>query len=327
MKLGGPEFAARETPLQVARETPLQVAGHPEGRIGNAEAPRSGVSAEGSPPDMVRIAAPGFKELALSLGFPQDKLTSSLLSFIKFFSLPLDPKLIQQFRQEVLSLKLAQARSGAQAAAAAAAKGVALSAEALAKYSAAIAGDEHDGGDSGTEPEDGANQGGGTGRDGQGGGETGLNSGTKHKDRDGLNPEQLRDMVEGIEGENPLLGILNKLPGKDGRRWIVLPFSFNAGGVDFRVSLRILLADSNAVPWKAECIALNVTAGHDGIQNRWAFTLEDAALPANIGSGAPVFARALVSVYPPPEHPAALEGKLQELLGTVAKKITLVEEV
>ncbi|WP_010257833.1 hypothetical protein [Treponema primitia] len=319
MKLGGPEFVARGTSLQMAE--------HPVGRFvdtGNVEAPRSGVSAEGDPSDMVRIAAPDFKELTLSLGLPQDKLTSSLLSFIKFFSLPLDPKLIQQLRQEVLSLKPAQVRSGAQAAAATAAKGIVLSAEALAKYSVAIAGDEHDGG---AGPEDGASQGSGTGRDGQDRSETGFHSGAKHKNQDGLNPEQLRAMVERIEGEAPLLGILNKLPGKDGRRWIVLPFSFNAEGVDFKVSLRILLADSNTVPWKVECIALNVAAGHDGIQDRWAFTLEDAVLPAAIGSGVPVFARALVSVYPPPEHPAALEGKLQELLGTVAKKITLIEEV
>jgi hypothetical protein len=270
----------------------------------------------------VQVALPGFKELALSLALPQDKLSSSLLSFIKFFSLPLDTKLIHRLRQEALSLKPGSEdalRSSACAAAAAAGKGLALSTEALAKYAAAIAGDERNGGDTG-----GAWDGGMTDQDG--GAETGGNGnpqGGAGEDRGNDSDARRRlgrRLVEGIEGRNPLLAILNKLPGKDGRRWIVLPFSFNSGGVDFRVSLRILLAETNTIPWKTECLALDVTTEY----HRWSFTLEDGL---EASPGAPVFARALVGVYPPPKRPAALEGLLRELLGTVAKEITLVKEV
>jgi hypothetical protein len=84
------------------------------------------------------------------------------------------------------------------------------------------------------------------------------------------------------------------------------------------VSLRILLADTNIIPWKTECLALDVTTEY----HRWSFTLEDAQ-EASPG----VFARALVGVYPSLERPSALEGLLQELLGTMAKEIILVEGV
>jgi hypothetical protein len=53
------------------------------------------------------------------------------------------------------------------------------------------------------------------------------------------------------EENNPLLSILNRLPGKDGRRWVVLPFEFSDNGRDFRVSLRILLETSNNANYMA----------------------------------------------------------------------------
>jgi hypothetical protein len=314
MKLGGPKFPV---------EHPVRSSVDAE----NAGASRSGFphpvfpkGAAASPLDKVQVAVPGLKELTLSLALPQDKLSSALLSFIKFFSLPLDTKLIHRLRQEVLSLKPGSEgalRSGASAAAAAAGKGLILSPEALAKYAAAIAGDEGNSGDTG-------GNGNGGGADQDSGAETGAKGnpqGGAREDRgddNGTGRRLGRRLVEGIEERNPLLGILNKLPGKDGRRWIVLPFSFNSGGVDFKVSLRILLADTNTIPWKTECLALDIITEY----RRWSFTLED---PLEAPPG--VFARALVRVYPSPERPSALEGLLQELLGTMAKKITLVEEV
>jgi hypothetical protein len=317
MKLGGPEFPA-EHPARRPGDT------------GNAGAPRPGFPPSGFPKgavlpadaslqDKLRITAPGLKELALALSIPQDKLSSSLLSFIKFFSLPLDSKLIYRLRQEALSLKPGSEdalRSGAFAAAAAAGKGLVLSTEALAKYAAAIAGDGGNGGDTGG-AWDGADQDGEAETGGNGNRREGA--GGERKEGGNPGPRPGRRLVERIEGGNPLLGILNKLPGKDGRRWVVLPFSFNSGGVDFRVSLRILLADTNTIPWKTECLALDVTTGY----HRWSFTLEDVL---ETSPGRAVFARALVGVYPPPERPAALEGLLRQLLGTMAKEITLVVE-
>ncbi|GHV76296.1 hypothetical protein AGMMS49942_11170 [Spirochaetia bacterium] len=247
------------------------------------------------------------KDLARVLGIPQDKLSSSLLSLIPFFSLPLDTKLIQRLRQEVLSLKLPQKDGGtidrirpvALAAVAAAGKGLTLSTEALEKYAAAIAGEE------GPDRGDDGNRGGS--RHGSGAGHDGAQ--TPHSEDD-LSPEQVRDMAERIEGQSPLLGVLNKIPGKDGRRWINLPFSFSSGGVDYSVSLRVLLADTNAIPWKVDCLALDVATD----SRRWSFTLENAGK-----SGGTL----IVRIYPPPKRPAALERTLRELLGMVAEKVIL----
>jgi hypothetical protein len=316
MKFNGPEFSA-EHPAR--RPADIGNAGVFRSGFPHSAFPKGAVpSTEAPSPDKVQVAVPGLKELVLSLALPQDKLSSSLLSFIKFFSLPLDTKLIYRLRQEALSLKSGSEdalRSGAFAAAAAAGKGLVLSTEALTKYAAAIAGDERNSGDA-----EGAWDGGATDQDdGAATGGNGNTQGGTREDR-GNNNDAGRRLVERIEGRNPLLGILNKLPGKDGRRWIVLPFSFNSGGVDFRVSLRILLADTNTIPWKVEYLALDVTTEY----RRWSFTLEDAL---ETSPEVLVFARALVGVYPPPEQPAVLEGLLRELLGTMAKKITLVEEV
>jgi hypothetical protein len=342
-KLGGTGFPARETSLQTAKRPATGSV-----NIENAGAPRSGTSRPGAAekvvPAVPQIA--GFKELALSLGLKQDTLSSSLLSFIHFFSLPLDPKLIQKLRQEVLSLNISQKdpeqrstggkssadriQAGALAAAAAAGKGITLSTEALEKYAAAIAGDEQDGDDTGHDGGS-ADSGAGSAQGDSDGGQSetghygkehagqqdggGQTNGKRHP-KDALSPEQIRDMVEKIEGQSPLLNILNKIPGKDGRRWINLPFSFISGDIDFKVSLRILLADTNTIPWKAEYLALDVTAGTCELcaPRRWSFILEGGGK----SSGTPVFDRAVVGIHPPPEQPAALEGKLRELLGAIA---------
>ena len=50
----------------------------------------------------------------------------------------------------------------------------------------------------------------------------------------------MKTALETAEND-PLLAILNKLPGKNKLRWIVLPFSFYEGNRKFNVSLKILL--------------------------------------------------------------------------------------
>jgi hypothetical protein len=273
------------------------------------------------------------------LGLPRDALSSTLLSLAQFFSLPLDPKLIRQLRQQALSLAprspnlptngspesgpvkpdlplSVTLRSAAFAATAAAGKGVTLSPEALGSYAAAIAagrrdsedGDDEAGADSGsggnnklrTEMSDEAD---GSfplpaSRGGKGAPDRSVNGGSVFVDR--------------IEGRLPLLGALNRIPGRDGRRWISLPFSFESGGAGFDVSLRIALADTNSIPWKAERMALDVKT----VRQSWSFMLED---PGNGGGQA--FSRAVFGARPPLK-PAA-EKALRKLLGGIAGKVLL----
>jgi hypothetical protein len=291
-----------------------------------------------------RLSPALVKDLALSLGLPRDALSAALISLAKFFSLPLEAKILRQLRRQALSLPAPEPlspgdaretiqapplagriRSAAFAAAAAAGKGVALSPEALGSYAAALARGLAPGGRDEAEDGPGAKGGTGTegGADGDGGEQpeerpgsgpgAGLRAGIPGRPHDGRPPfDDRRALVEGIEGRLPLLGLLNRLPGRDGRRWISLPFSFRSGGVEYGVSLRIVLADTNSMPWKAERMALEVKAPG----RRWSFMLENPAEREGR-----VFGRALFGAQPALD-PGTEKG-LRKLLGTMAGKVAL----
>ena len=118
----------------------------------------------------------------------------------------------------------------------------------------------------------------------------------------------LKQMALESAEKDPLLTILNRLPGKNGRRWIVLPFSFDEGGREFKVSLRILLeADQSphhTACMAAACVAVDITEA----ERRWLFALESTnGLPAK---------KLTVYLQPelPPEAQAPLTRELSALL-------------
>jgi hypothetical protein len=252
--------------------------------------PLQGIEKNISPPAQTSVktnAAPGGAPVAglpqtlsgmvRTLGLPGDSLSAFILSFARYFSLPLNPGLMAKIRRESLSAVPAEARPGgalslrdpprnrdaqsaaAFAAAAAAAKGLELSREGLAAYAAAIdpeypekhsgdsggkpgggpeqnPGDSAGGGDSGPENQKNGQEGGGRREDFGGGPRAGL-------DRDSLTrPDTLGEKVLEIEEQNPLLDLLNRVPGKNGERWIVLPFTFTQKGLEYRVSLQVSAA-------------------------------------------------------------------------------------
>jgi hypothetical protein len=175
---------------------------------------------------------------------------------------------------EALSPRSREARNTAAfAAAAAASKGLELSREGLRAYAAAIDPDypEKHSGDSPGNPGSGSgeNSGNGGSADGgsggnDGGGSKGGGSGPEGRkngeeagrDRqsaralspDGLDcgglagPDTLREKALEAEAQNPLLGLLNRVPGKNGEQWIALPFAFTQEGREYRVSLQISAA-------------------------------------------------------------------------------------
>jgi hypothetical protein len=83
--------------------------------------------------------------------------------------------------------------------------------------------------------------------------------------------------LESAESD-PLLYVLNRLPCKDGRRWIVLPFDFTEDGREYFVSMRVLL-DGDKAASRASCLALDIVETPVGgnAQNRRLFVLESAA--------------------------------------------------
>jgi hypothetical protein len=143
---------------------------------------------------------------------------------------------------------------------------VELSRDSLKDYAAAIDPDKrrsssngghgNDGGDGGSDQSNGSDFGdGGSGGHGTMGGSPDKDRGSGTEDAESLRGKMLR-----AEGQNPLVSLMNRLPGKTGQRWVVLPFSFEDQGRDFAVTLRILLTpQASAAGFQAERMALEIT--------------------------------------------------------------------
>jgi len=220
------------------------------------------------PQSAVRQAATrSLSSLISATGLPSDKLSASIISFARFFSLPLKPELLKHIRQQAFTntpdARLPNTASAAKnnapetetvlknreafslAASAAEGKGVELQPKGLETYAQAI------------DPELRRKQ------DGEQRGKRKKNDDDKAPEEASsqktaaINAGNLEKMsLEGME-RNPLLEILNRLPEKDGKRWIVLPFDFSDNDREFKVSLRILL-ETGKTENRACCMALDI---------------------------------------------------------------------
>jgi len=261
--------------------------------------------------------APGIRTAGMTReGLPQDKLSSSIISFARFFSLPLKPQVLADIRRQAflqpapLSQSAAQAASQTAAAqpsanlcgtlsalanqsaaggasgslsaaktrealslsaAAAESKGVELTAKGLESYTEAVDPDSrrHDGERQRREREK---------------NEQDEKAVLKSAE---VTTQSVKEKAFEYMEENPLLEILNRLPGKNGQRWIVLPFDFTEGGKSYKVSMRILLNEEK-ITTGAACLALDISSEN----NRRLFVMESTG-------GKP----AKVSVYYQPELP------------------------
>jgi hypothetical protein len=209
---------------------------------------------------------------------PQDSLSASILLFMRYFSLPLNGEAAARIRRQAMlpepGAPAGKAEAGtprsrealAFAAAAALDKGVELSREALERYAAALSPEER------ARPEEQGHSGGGSG--GGGGafenGDGGASRGNADGNADGNGTgdraaaeegRKLKEALLRINGADPLLSLLNRLPGKSGHRWIVLPFIAGRGRAEYRVSLRILL--DGDLPGETGSVALEITGKTD----------------------------------------------------------------
>ena len=93
-----------------------------------------------------------------------------------------------------------------------------------------------------------------------------------------LTSENLKNLfLEGAQ-QNPAAEILNTLPGKNGQRWIVLPFDFSQGEREYRVSMRILL-NNEKMSDNAVCMALDIFSYNretEDNESRFLFLFESA---------------------------------------------------
>ena len=231
--------------------------------------------------------------LVSSAKLPADKLSASIILFARFFSLPMKPEVLTAIRRqaftpqnaaqtetvktainqsELLKQVTVDADSSALteknrivfslAAAAAESKGVELDANGLELYANAIDPDMERRKDSNSRNRQRNKK-----QNEQDSEDTDFKSGS-------INGNTLKEIALESAQENPLLCLLNKLPGKDGQRWIVLPFDINEDGRDYRVSLRIL--PENECMLKRVSVMVMDIAEIGNLKKRSTFTLEAA---------------------------------------------------
>jgi hypothetical protein len=254
-----------------------------------------------------------------SLKLPPDKLSAVIISFARFFSLPLKAENLAAIRRQAftpaepkqttaknpaVSLTLEKNRTALSLSAAAAeSKGVELQPKALVSFTEAV------------DPEWQRRQ------DGQK--REQRNKNQEQKDESSLSKtgavssSNLEKLALESAEKNPLLYLLNRMPGKNGQRWIVLPFDFSQDGKDFRVSMRILLETKQTN--RAVLMALDIAETTDA-DNRWLFALESANnQPARL------------SVFTKPDLPSkvhsSIKNELSLLLGIPAQSVSVKERL
>jgi len=253
-------------------------------------------------------------------GLPADKLSASIISFARFFSLPLKPELMASIRRQAFApqfaavqLAAAEAESapdaglGAKvrealslAATAAESKGVELQPKGLEAFAEAI------------DPEWQKRQEGGDHQRGRRNKKDERDEEKAPSKTAPVGASAVEEMALDAAGRDPLLAVLNKLPNKNGQRWIVLPFGFSENGHEFKVSLRILLETEQAAT-RAALMALDVAEYADESSSparRWLFVLETANS---------------LTVHVQPELPqkvlASLAGELSALLDIPRERV------
>jgi len=239
---------------------------------------------QSAPPLAVRSAV----SLAAAVGLPPDKLSSSIISFARFFSLPLKPQLLADIRRQALlpqpqqqTTQQAKPQQGLQqsslqaavllktrealslSAAAAESKGIELLPKGLESYTEAVDPDSR-------------RQNRDKKQDKQNNDKNEQNEkAEKELIKTGtITADSLKKSAYDYAENNKLLDILNSLPGINGQRWIVIPFNFSNDKSDFNVSMRILL-DKDFIKSHAVCMALDIIESGDTEQRRL-FVMESA---------------------------------------------------
>jgi hypothetical protein len=308
---------------------------------------KSGLSAQAASP-LGRVPLhQGLAGLIASLKLPQDSLSRSIVAFSRFFSLPLRPNLMGSLRKEALGHPVVIREAAALVAAAVTDKGLKLNAGALGEYAAALEGCGQEMEWAGERIHGAGAETGKDGRNGEPGGETGgsgghsgtgshdASGGSREKDgtyrkttADTISPEEIQRQVLQVLRERPLLDLINRMPGKDGRRWVVIPLVFCRAGIEFAVSLRLLYrAPMSPVTPEPdpECLSVDIRvrpAGSGGSEEkqkkggrRWLITMErDGKVSLSLYSAAGM----------------SLEGLGESLaadLGLSAARVTVREEV
>jgi len=272
-----------------------------------------------TPPPPARSAS----ALIAAAGLPMDKLSASIVSFARFFSLPIKPELMTAMRRQALtpsttspmaaenapdSKTVSQNREALSLAAAAAeSKGVELDPRGLEQFAEAIDPDWQKRQDTDE-----------------------RNRKRQHKNPDEREKENapaktglfsaadIKEMALHTAEKDPLLALLNRLPGRNGQRWLTLPFSFSEDGREYKVSLRILLETVKPTLNHAVRMALDIAESESG--RRWLFVLNG---PNRHGKSAVSGLTVYLQPEPPPKAIASLTRELSGLMEIPIERISV----
>ena len=204
-----------------------------------------------------------YRTTAAALGLPQDVLSITLLTFARLFSLAPGADLMANLRKEVLGSgssspktekEKAVLEAKALAAIAALDKGVILSRDSLEAY-AAVA-------DSGEFSRKHKNQ-----KDKQ----------DFSEQKEEPETRDLQELFENFEqngNDEHSLNFLNRIPGKNGQRWIVWPFNYSSGGTELKVLVRLLIKEPRINPLGSGGF---IIADITGPKRNWHFFLNKSA--------------------------------------------------
>jgi hypothetical protein len=214
---------------------------------------------------IAKIQTDTMQNLFAALKLPNDSLSESLVSFFRYFSLPLKPETLGAARREVLTQTKREA--AALALAAAADKGLALEGRALKEYADAI---------DPVEPRSGDGEKQQSGADG-GGGERGRGDERRENMEMGgktaPSVEEIRKSAAEILEKQPVLDFINRIPGKQGR-WMAVPFSFLSGNLELNVSLRVFLGAEAGERLMADVAVRRKSEAQPGEESRWRFLFD-----------------------------------------------------
>jgi hypothetical protein len=276
------------------------------------------------------LSAPGqagtdrLSSLLSALKLPNDSLSESIVSFSRYFSLQLEQASLGALRKEILVQKKREA--AALGAAAAADKGLGLESRALEAYADAIdpaEWQEPERQDPGRGQQDPGQQKQGSGQqepeqqETRQQGKHALAGNGRNRNVTGEpTAEELKRQVTAALGEAP--DFINRIPGKNGRRWLVVPFSFSGDGFDLRASFRVLLPEPDGKGAGTGRFAADIAVFREKeLSRRWFFLLE------GISGGDFKAKRAEFSVSPPVSDTKALIRELAKAFALSDNKITL----
>ena len=308
--------------------------------------------------------------LCRALGLPPDRLSHSIISFARFFSLPLDSGALSSIRSAIFSAQSSRLPAGmaapadegagglselgkgfpgtgiqgsgaaptmksrealALAALAAADKGVNLNPDARDEYVAAI------------DPEQQGQQGQQENPEQQEHQKQQENPEQPEKSSPGdvsdklppqpeavtsssASPQGLKEQFIESAGKSPVQELLNRLPGRNGQRWLVFPLSFAENGFFYRISLRILLDYDSRGRYPVNRMSLDIVKSRESrAEQRWLFIFDAGSKLVEDEGGDKEKYRLTLLLQPsqPQGRMKALTRKLSGFLGIPAGNIII----